>query len=88
MFLSGCTLAAPFAAPLTAAAFSFGCDLSSAVKDREVEKCFEEGSRERGATGEGPSELSTDAAEAGCVCVCVTDGDEFARKRDWEWLEK
>jgi len=51
--------------------------------DREVEKCFEDGTRGRGSVVVG----------AGGWDVAEDDDDwfdvEFTRKRDWlEWLEK
>lgn len=55
-------------------------DFSSAEEvDSDVEKCFDEGTRGRGA-GEG----------VGATVVWVAEEVEleFARKRDWEWLEK
>lgn len=45
----------------------------------KVEKCLDDGTRERGA-GAGFGVV--------VVCVVVDCEVELARKRDWEWLEK
>lgn len=54
--------------------------------ETEVEKCFEEGRRDRGADGlpeDGGLEEEVEVFEASWLMLAV-DGFEFARKRDWE----
>jgi hypothetical protein len=85
VFLRGCTSAVPFDGSVLAwgvFAFSFEAECSSLAVEREVEKCLEDGTRDRG----GPAGV---VGRAGDWVEDVWVKVEFARKRDWfEWFEK
>jgi hypothetical protein len=88
VFLRGCTSAVPLDDTLPAwgdFAFSLEVECSSLGLAREVEKCLEDGPRERG----GP--VGAVLGAGGWVVAADDDWaeDVFARKRDWlEWFEK
>lgn len=75
----------PLAAPFPAA-LSFPCAFSSPeAVETKVEKCLEDGTRGRAATGGVAVAAGWVVVVVVAVCELVL---ELARKRDWEWFEK